>query len=201
MKKICSALLWIECLAVMASGQVPRETNQNTGSILLFEQYSSQAAQSAARATQLRLANTHASEAVIVRVLFFEHTSLAEQAYTLRLAAGEAMVLRASEFDPGVRGWVMAVACDRRGLPQQFNWLAGSYRQSDEWKPAVAVAKLTPDGVPAINGNAPLKFGEAEAVMYESFPVRLMQLLPSQRWLLTLDDVPAITRLAVATRR
>lgn len=184
MKNRISLLTLVVLLAVLTLPSYAQST-RGAGSVVVFERYAASAVPSASHDTPMRLTNTHRRVAVWVRLLFLQADTLEERSEVIRLAAGQSVVLRASAFDPGVKGHLLAIACDERGLPHQFNWLTGKLARQGGWEPVTALAKLTPGSLVAVNETAALKFGEAEEPMYEPLAARV---LPSGRWLLSLKD-------------
>jgi hypothetical protein len=88
------------------------------------------------------------------------------------LTANQTTSFLASDFDPGIQGYIVAVAVSG-GLPTQFNWLIGDeYIHEIDGRlanlAAVAIARVSPDdGVPTADGVASLVF---DGVDYERLP-------------------------------
>lgn len=78
----------------------------------------------------------------------------------------------ASELDPGIEGYIVAVAVDDNGAPTQSNTLSGSATILEEdgrtaTLPALPFAKLSPGSVAPVDGVADLNFDNVD---YERLP-------------------------------
>lgn len=108
-------------------------SSQKAGSLLVFNIYSSGlygtlgTRAGSASDTRLALTNTSARDAVIIHLFLVdgEDGMVADQ--FLRLTAGQTVSLLASELDPGITGYLVAVAVDEHGCPRAFNHLIGDY--------------------------------------------------------------------------
>jgi uncharacterized repeat protein (TIGR01451 family) len=95
------------------------------GSILFYNLYHSTTG-NAAEDTVIALTNTNATTGVLVRLFFVEGASGSVINRFVSLGARQTVTLLASEVDPGVRGYLMAVAVDGVSrCPIQFNHLMG----------------------------------------------------------------------------
>ncbi len=96
------------------------------GSLLVFNLYTSQASNRARQDSRINLTNTHESQAATIRLLFVNGGSGEFTTYFVRLAALQTTSLLASDLDPGVAGYLLAMACDEvTGCPLSFNHLLG----------------------------------------------------------------------------
>lgn len=100
---------------------------QKTGSVLIFNLYSSNAADPAREDTRLSLTNTHTSSPATVHLFFVNGDSCEVADVYLCLTANQTTTFFASEIDPGVTGYLIAVATDAvLGCPVNFNYLLGA---------------------------------------------------------------------------
>jgi hypothetical protein len=166
-------------LKLIATSAAIRPGEQKPGSALFYHRYSSSAANPARDDTSLSLSNTSPTDSVYVR-LFLVNDSCQPLDYTFCLNARQTISLLTSDFDPGSRGYAIAVACDAAGQPIQFNWLTGLalVKQPNQTNGvpydltlnATAVAKRTSGPVTPSNGVAEMAF---DGVMYDQLPAQL----------------------------
>lgn len=99
--------------------------SQQPGSVLVWNVYTSAAASPHAENTRLSLTNTSTSSAVSVHLFFVSKDCQVSDAFVC-LTANQTVNFLASDIDPGVTGYVIAVAVDRQtGCPIIFNHLIG----------------------------------------------------------------------------
>lgn len=164
-----------------------RLSDQKPGSVLFFNRFTSNASNPLREDTQINLTNTNPASITFVRLFFISGSTCEVTALTLCLAAQQTLGVLMSDLDPGVKGYVVAVAVDSAGRPTQFNWLIGQalLRQPattgtvNSTLVAYTVAKrkegsLTPDG----NNQAELIFDDEN---YDRLPAQLaFDSVPSQ---------------------
>ena len=116
------------------------------GSVLFFNRYTSDGAQPDRENTQINLTNTHATQSVTLHLFAVEGSSCSIADGFMNLTPNQTAQFFASDFDPGVQGYLIAVAYSAYG-PRQFNYLLGTAyvwqadgKQAD--LPALAVQKL-----------------------------------------------------------
>jgi hypothetical protein len=100
-------------------------TQPRNGSVLVYNLYSSGATNSPRHNTRISLTNTNQEAGVAVHFFLIDGTSGLVNSFYLCLRAQQTTDFLLSEVDPGITGYVMAVATDSRGLPIAFNWLIG----------------------------------------------------------------------------
>jgi uncharacterized repeat protein (TIGR01451 family) len=100
-------------------------SNQNAGSVLFYNVYTSGAANSAVQNTRINITNTNSSSAAIVHLFFVDGATCAVADVFFCLTASQTMSFLASELDPGTTGYLIAVAVDNKGCPVEFNHLIG----------------------------------------------------------------------------
>ena len=143
-------------------------SGQKAGSVLVYPYYTARAATQAD--TRLTLSNIGATE-TIAHLFFIDGTSCQQSDFFVCLTPNASFSFKASEYDPGTTGYVIAVAVNGQGVPIQNNVLIGNafvntpqfadnYGAEAFWAntPAVAV----------VNGNlATLQFNN---VGYDAVP-------------------------------
>jgi hypothetical protein len=153
--------------------------DQKPGSVLFFNRFTSNASNPLREDTLISLTNTNATTSTFVRLFFVSGTTCEVADLTLCLAAQQTLAVLMSDIDPGVKGYIIAIATDGLGRPIYFNWLIGQalLRQPSATGTvssalsAYVVAKrregtLTPDG----NNQAELIFDD---VNYDRLPAQL----------------------------
>ncbi|MBI1761134.1 MAG: hypothetical protein HYR56_06820 [Acidobacteria bacterium] len=108
-----------------ASNQPAQVNAANLGSVLLFPVYTSSSAAPQQQNTRFSLTNVAETTAVNVHLFFVDGVTGRSADAWICLTAQQTVSLLASDVDPGVNGYVVAVATDARGCPLHFNFLAG----------------------------------------------------------------------------
>ena len=77
--------------------------------------------------TEISLTNTHLTSSVAVHYFYIDGSNGTANDSFIFLAPGQTFSMLASDFDPGVRGYLIAIAVDSlTGCPLSFNHLIGS---------------------------------------------------------------------------
>lgn len=161
--------------------------DQKPGSILFFNRFTSSASNPLRENTQLSLTNTHVSTSTYVRLFLVSSTTCEITELVLCLAAQQTVSVYLSDLDPGVTGYIVALASDAGGRPNYFNWLIGQavIKQPTATGSATAVlgaysVTKRKEGVVAADGNnvAEMIFDD---VNYDRLPAQLaFDSVPSQ---------------------
>ena len=135
--KLTRIILPLFALVAMASASLAAEpglvypidsevSDQKAGSLLFYNFYTSGAASGNAQNTQFSITNTSTSSAAFVHLFFVaDSCSVADQ--FVCLTARQTTSFLASDIDPGVSGYMVAIANDGvNGCPFSFNFLIGS---------------------------------------------------------------------------
>lgn len=100
-------------------------SDQKAGSVLIYNFYTSGATSGNTQNTRINITNTSVTSAAFVHLYFVsEGCSIADS--FLCLTATQTASFLSSDVDPGVSGYIVAVAVDGvLGCPVAFNWLIG----------------------------------------------------------------------------
>jgi len=167
-RKLAHALLALFALVVMSSFALAADpglplpassevSDQKQGSVLVYNSYTSGATSGNTQNTRINITNTSTASGVSVHLFFVsDGCSIADS--FICLTATQTATFLASDVDPGVSGYIVAVATDGNGEPRTFNWLIG-----DEYVKftsghsanlgAEAFAKLTDTNVISTDGS------------------------------------------------
>ncbi|MEY4166934.1 MAG: hypothetical protein RIR52_758, partial [Acidobacteriota bacterium] len=109
-------------------GVVPEQTapvsQQRPGSVLIYNLYTS-GASSSSQDTRIVLTNTNLVNPVSVHLFMVDGSNCSVADFYLTLTQSQTMSILASDLDPGVTGYIIAVATDRDGCPTIHNDLIG----------------------------------------------------------------------------
>ena len=102
------------------------QSAQKTGSVLIFNLYTSNASDPARQNTRISLTNTNDTAQAYVHLFFVNSDTCAVSDVYTCLTANQTMSFLASDMDPGVTGYIVAVAVNELfGCPINFNYLVG----------------------------------------------------------------------------
>lgn len=101
-------------------------SDSKAGSVLFYNLYASDISRPGQENTQLNITNVDENKSVLVHLFFVDSTSCQVADLFLCIPPTHHFSLLASEIDPGVKGYVVAVAVDAAGKPIKFNSLIGS---------------------------------------------------------------------------
>jgi hypothetical protein len=99
--------------------------DQKPGSILIYNVYTSSATSPATENTRINITNTSDSRAVAVHLFFIDGATCSPADSVMCLTARQTTSFRASDFDPGTMGYIVAIAIDNNGCPIVHNALIG----------------------------------------------------------------------------
>jgi hypothetical protein len=142
------------------------------GSVLFFNRYTSNPNSPQQNDTQINITNTNPDEPATIHLFFVDGATCSIADFILSLTPSQTVSFLMSDLDPGISGYMVAVATDG-SVPTQFNWLIGSafIREGDGRQatlPAITVAKLSPGPIdPLDDGTYSLFFNGAD---YERLP-------------------------------
>jgi hypothetical protein len=167
-RKLAHALLALFALVVLSSFALAADpglvypptseaSDQKAGSLLVYNAYTSGATSGTTQNTRINITNTSTSSGVAVHFFFVsDGCSIADS--FICLTATQTATFLASDVDPGVSGYIVALATDGDGLPTVHNFLIG-----DEYVKyttghsanlgAIAFAKLSAANVFSTDGS------------------------------------------------
>ena len=108
------------------TARVAAASDQSAASLLIFPFYSSISSNPRVENSRLTLTNTDSARAVTAHLFWIDGDSSAIADNLICLSPNQTVSLPASEFDPDVSGYLIAVAVDAQtGCPINFNHLLG----------------------------------------------------------------------------
>ncbi len=100
-------------------------SDQKSGSILIYNFYTSNPTDLNRQNTRINLTNTDPARSVAVHLFLVDGDTCTPADAFLCLTPNQTTSFLASDFDPGTNGYMVAVAVDERGCPVNFNFLVG----------------------------------------------------------------------------
>jgi len=164
---VCAlALVSVSALAQAS----PALSDMKPGSVLFFNRYTSNPSSPQQNDTQINITNTSQNAFASIHLFLIDGATCSVADSFIGLTPNQTASFLVSDFDPGVTGYMVAVAVD--GGPTQFNHLIGDeyIREADGRQAnlaAVAIAKRSYGSVESDNGVATLNFDGKE---YDQLP-------------------------------
>ncbi|HWQ36072.1 MAG TPA: S8 family serine peptidase [Blastocatellia bacterium] len=161
-------------------------SDQRAGSVLVYNIYTSSISNPAQENTRINLTNISAQEAATVHIFFVDGRSCSVADSLICLSPNQTAMILASDVDPGVTGYIIAVAVDSdTGLPRAFNCLIGdeyvkfsSGHTANLGAEAIPALMIYPAGANPNVDTATLRF---DGMNYAMLPrVLAVDSLPSQ---------------------
>jgi hypothetical protein len=100
-------------------------SDQKAGSVLFYNIYTSTPDSSEAENTRVNITNTNSTTGIAVHLFFVDGATCAVADAFISLTANQTAGFLASDVDPGVTGYFIAVAVSNDGHPIAFNYLIG----------------------------------------------------------------------------
>ena len=146
---------------------------QKPGSVLIYNLYTS-GFNPAANDPRISITNTSSSRRAYVHFFFVDGSNCSVADMTITLTANQTTSFLASDFDPGVTGYLIAVATDANGCPAIQNDLIGESLVKLESGhraalPALGIAALGLGGV-ICNPNATTATLAFDGLRYNALP-------------------------------
>jgi hypothetical protein len=100
-------------------------SDQKAGSVLFYNFYTSGATSGNTQNARVNITNTSSTSAAFVHLFFVSSDCTVADSY-ICLTANQTASFLASDVDPGITGYIVAIAVDGvLGCPAAFNWLIG----------------------------------------------------------------------------
>ncbi|MFN0123114.1 MAG: hypothetical protein ACKV2V_21650 [Blastocatellia bacterium] len=131
---------------VVVSGAIV--SDQRAGSVLVYNLYSSSSTNPSAENTRINVTNSNPTQNVNVHMFFIDGRSCSVADSFICLSQSQTATLLASDIDPDVRGFIVALAVHSDGRPRDFNFLIG-----DEYLKLASghIANLGAEAIPALD--------------------------------------------------
>src|SRR5207247_1481906 len=99
-------------------------SDEKAGSVLFYNQYISNPTNPASENTRINITNTNPTATAFIHLFFVDGMSCAVADNLLCLTANQTTSFLTSDIDPGVQGYIIAIAVDgASGLPTKFDFL------------------------------------------------------------------------------
>lgn len=147
-------------------------SDQKIGSVLVFPLYLSSAATPTQENTRFTLTNQNFSTSANLHLFFVNGATGVAHDFFICLTPNQTAAFRASEVDPGTRGFVVALAVAANGVPLNFNHLSGEAEVKlatgarASFK-AEAIAAIATNPATVVGTNATLAF---DGTLYNRMP-------------------------------
>lgn len=144
--------------AIPASSEA---SDMKQGALLVYNYYNSDASNVSAIDTKINITNTNVTSSTVVHFFFVSSTSSCSVAdFKTELTQSQTYSFLVSDFDPGNRGFIVAVAESEGGLPINFNYLIGDLFLKDLSKQAnLSAVSFAAQWTNANNGGTITKEG------------------------------------------
>ncbi len=99
--------------------------DQKKGSALIYNLYSSGPSGGSGNNTRINITNTNSIFPAFVHLFFVDGVSCSVADAFLCLTPNQTVSFLTSDVDPGIAGYIIAIATGEDGLPVSFDWLIG----------------------------------------------------------------------------
>jgi hypothetical protein len=149
--------------------------DQKAGSILFYNVYTSSAATPTTEDTLINITNTSSTSPVTVHLYFIDGATCTPADFSICMSPNQTFGFRASEYDPGTTGYIMAVAIDNDGCPIIHNALIGDeyVRFASGHSASLGAEAVAARSVPACDENSMAVDLNFNGVEYDRLPSTL----------------------------
>ena len=157
--------------------------DQKPGSILIYNVYISSPTSPATENTRISLTNVSDTRNIAVHLFFIDGATCSPADSIVCLTPRQTSVFRASDFDPGTMGYIVAVAIDNNGCPALHNALIGDeyVKFSSGHAANLAAESVAARTVPVCDENSTTAVLTFNGVQYDQLPqVVAIDNLPSR---------------------
>jgi hypothetical protein len=138
-------------------------SDQKAGSLLIFPVYTSLASVSNLQNSRINITNTDAGRNVFVHLFLIDGATCSVSDAYICLTANQTTSFLMSDLDPGITGYMIAVAVDANGCPTVFNGLIGDSYIKISGIHAANLGAIAVTGLPGITENAFCSFDSSTA--------------------------------------
>ncbi|HZS03450.1 MAG TPA: hypothetical protein VFD58_01125 [Blastocatellia bacterium] len=112
-----AALMLTSGMAADPGGPFPSTGSLGAGSVLIYNFYTSSVTNPVAENTLITITNTGDRESVFVHLFFVDGDTCSVADSYICLTRSQTMRFLASDVDPGITGYIIAIAVDENGMP------------------------------------------------------------------------------------
>lgn len=134
-RKLTQAIFSLFALALMSVAAMAADpgapypvtsevSDQKAGSVLFYNIYTSAPSGGASQNARIALTNTSSTSSAFVHLFFVAENCTVADSF-ICLTPNQTASFLASDVDPGIKGYIVAIATDFNGCPTQFNFLIG----------------------------------------------------------------------------
>ena len=174
-----SACTTVTCPASGPGGIFPatsEASDQTTGSVLIYNVFTSGATSGNTQNTRINITNTHPQLPAFVHLFFVAEGCSIADSYVC-LTANQTASFLASDLDPGTTGYLVAVAVNSIGCPTSFNYLIGDeyvkFTSGHAANLGAEAFSALAGGLPACDGNSVTAQLNFDGVSYNRMPALL----------------------------
>jgi hypothetical protein len=167
----------VNCPAV-GPGQIPNAqssvSDQKAGSVLIYNVYTSSASDSSLQNTRINLTNIDQKRSAFVHLFFVDGDTCSVADNYLCLTPNQTTSFQTSDVDPGVTGYLVAVAIDSQGCPTNFNNLIGDefvkFASGHKANLGAEAISAIAGGLPRCDGNSVTAQLNFDGISYNPLP-------------------------------